>query len=267
MKKKILVCAFAIAVGFAQAQEITSKNGMPVLPESGDWSIGFDAVPVLKYFGNMFNNDSGNTVSANFPANHPMMLVGKWVRENNVSWLGKLRIGMGSSTVNTLVDNLSQATPDSTNQVTDAAKTSWTNIALGFGIEKSRGKGRVRGNYGAEACFGLGSSGTTMTYGNAITSTNPVAARPTEVTMGSTVEIGIRGFVGIEYFFAPKMSIGAEYGWGFGMSSTGQGTTSWDTWDSSSSTIKAITTHNGGSSSWGLDVDNAYGSIMLSFYF
>ena len=33
---------------------------------------------------------------------------------------------------------------------------------------------------------------------------------------GLDVAIGARGFVGVEYFVVPKISIGGEYGWGIG---------------------------------------------------
>jgi hypothetical protein len=42
--------------------------------------------------------------------------------------------------------------------------------------------------------------------------------------------VGARGFVGAEYFFAPKMSLGAEFGWGVGMATTPRGMSELEYW-------------------------------------
>src|SRR5690606_18425382 len=42
---------------------------------------------------------------------------------------------------------------------------------------------------------------------------------------GLTLTAGLRLFAGAEYFFLPKMSLGAALGWGIGFSSTGRSET------------------------------------------
>lgn len=82
-----------------------------------------------------------------------------------------------------------------------------------------------------------GVQGNTTNFGtNAVLSTfNPAltnittdyqgnAARITSASIGQTFGIGVRGFIGAEYFLFPKISIGAEYGWGFGFFTTGSST-------------------------------------------
>ena len=60
-KSLMLVLALVFVANFANAQNACcTKNGTNGLPEAGEFSIGIDAVPVLNYFGNFFNN-SGNT--------------------------------------------------------------------------------------------------------------------------------------------------------------------------------------------------------------
>jgi len=46
-------------------------------------------------------------------------------------------------------------------------------------------------------------------------------ARATEVKSGVGFLFGVRGFVGAEYFVAPKISIGGEFGWGLGLGIAG----------------------------------------------
>jgi len=55
MKKIILSAALATAMISANAQDMMSKKGTPILPEAKDWSIGFDAAPLLGYFGNLYS--------------------------------------------------------------------------------------------------------------------------------------------------------------------------------------------------------------------
>ncbi|MBK6837817.1 MAG: hypothetical protein IPG90_05685 [Bacteroidetes bacterium] len=154
MKKLILSAALATAMIGANAQDMMSKKGTPILPEASDWSIGFDAAPLLGYFGNLFNNTVDNSVSAAYQKN--MTLVGKMMKDENTAFQAKLRIGFGSASTDNLVNqDGSTATPVPT--VTDTRKVSSMNFTVGAGIQKFRGKGRLKGFYGAEAGIGLGS--------------------------------------------------------------------------------------------------------------
>ncbi|MBL0064132.1 MAG: hypothetical protein IPP38_03760 [Bacteroidetes bacterium] len=280
MKKIILSAALATAMISANAQDMMSKKGTPILPEAKDWSIGFDAAPLLGYFGNLFNSTVDNSVSASYQQN--MMLVGKMMKDENTAMRAKLRIGFGSNS-NDAILNQDGSTSNPPATVTDNRKISSMNFNIGAGIQKYRGKGRLKGFYGAEAGIGIGSSKTTYTYGNAFSSTNPAPSstdwgsninqttgeRTTEDKNGSTFGINLRGFIGAEYFFAPKMSLSAEYGWGLGLSSTGEGETTTEFWDGGATTpgVKTVTSKSGKSSNFNLDVDNAGGQIVLSMYF
>ncbi|MBK5285404.1 MAG: hypothetical protein JJE25_08360, partial [Bacteroidia bacterium] len=241
MKKLFIIFALAFACASASAQEMTSKKGFLILPETGDWSIGFDAVPVLEYFGNLANGKEHNTISANW-TDGVHTITGKIIRPNDIAWRGSLRIGFGSFSFNQLVPNA--ATPALL--VNDETKISYDTIALSFGIQKYRGNGRVRGYYGAELGVLLTGLDTTFTYGNSISSYNTSIVRVTEDKAGSGFGIGLRGFIGVEYFFAPKMSIGAEYGWGFALVSIGEGKQTTHSWDG---TTETTTTSKSGSAS------------------
>ena len=274
MKKLFLTAALASAVAFANAQTMTSKNGTPILPESGDWSVGFDAVPVINYFGNLFNNTSSNTVSLNAFDNQ--VITGKYMKDASTAYRVKLGINFGSTTLKNNVSQDGATTAGAT--VTDEWKNSNSGITLGAGIQKFRGKGRLQGIYGAEAMIHFGSTTDTYTYGNAYSTTNQTPTsttdftsgassqaqfgRPTEVKHGSNFKFGINAFVGAEYFFAPKMSLGGEFGWGIKLSSTGEGTdnTTFGSINSKSSTGKA--------SSFGIDTDPVgSGTISMNLYF
>ena len=97
--------------------------------------------------------------------------------------------------------------------------------------------------------------------------TGPMSVRSTEEKSGSTFGFTLRGFVGAEYFFAPKMSISAEYGWGLDMTSWGEGEDTIESLNSAGTAVETRTTKTGKSSELFFDLDNASGSIVLGLYF
>ena len=64
MKKLLLIAVAICMLPIASfAQEAADKKAPKVyLPEKGDWSVGFDVAPVLKYVGNLFNGNTNNTL-------------------------------------------------------------------------------------------------------------------------------------------------------------------------------------------------------------
>lgn len=260
MKKKVLLIAaiFTAGITFAQDQ-MTSKKGVPILPESGDYAIGFDASNVVNYGGNLFNGAAGNS-AGNLNLMNTNTIYGKMFNDANSAYRGMLRLGFGSNTVNNIVPGVA----DPTATFEDEVKTSNMNITLGAGMETRRGKGRLQGVYGPMAMIMLGSSNTETTYGEALSASNPGGPRVTENKQGSTFGITIAGFAGVEYFFAPKMSVGAEVMWGLNFSSTGEGETTTETWNGTA--VATSTAKTGSSSSFGIDVmPNSV--ISMNFHF
>jgi hypothetical protein len=275
--KKILIL-IAVFAGFtASAQELTSKKGTPIRPEVGDFWIGINAVPFLEYAGNMFVTGSNSAPNWGFTATNPGVITGGYVVNANTSYRAKLRLGFGSVTENFAVAN--DATTDATDVSFDERKVSGNNIALGLGIQKNRGNGRLRGLYGAEASIGLSGRKTTHNFANAYSATNTAPSisdsldvlggsangRVTEVKEGTTFSLGINAFVGAEYFFAPKMSLSGEFTWGLALNSTGEGNVSIESWDGTA--VKTTDSPIGKSSSFGIDTGNVGGAINFNFYF
>lgn len=294
MKKKVLFVAslFLATATFAQ-DGLTSKKGEAFLPEAGDWAIGFDGTPFLDYAGNWFNGTQNNTVSANWVGNNPpMTIVGKMYKDETTAYRMKVRIGFGSSTLEGVNDT---STTTLTGEFTDEMKTSNFMLTLGGGIEKRRGNTRIQGFYGGELLLSIGSSGTEYTYADASsgssTATTPnlhiasqydfgtgntayngnAGERVLKNQNGGTFILQIRGFVGVEWFLAPKVSVAAEYGWGLMMSSTGAGEIDTEeyTFATGATTETLISRKHttGASSSFGIDTDNNGGQIHIFFHF
>ncbi|MEN8928397.1 MAG: hypothetical protein ABF242_08295 [Flavobacteriales bacterium] len=209
MKKKILfvTALFAGSLAFAQGSTTSVKNsrGQEYLPQAGDWAIQFDAAPLLNYVGNAFSNAGTSAPGAASPFGAQNTFVGKYFISATQAYRVKLGI--------TLSDYDSDTVGNVTNRNT-------TNVILGFGKEWRRGHNRLQGFYGAEALVQIGSPNviTSRTFADSLDA--GTGFRSLGVTESSSFGVGVRGFIGVEYFIMPKISIGGEFGWGFGYQSS-----------------------------------------------
>ncbi|MEJ6795422.1 MAG: hypothetical protein QNK63_01805 [Flavobacteriales bacterium] len=249
MKKQCLLLICAISFSFlGNSQDLMSKKGESMLPEAGDYAIGFDAAPFLNYVGN-FLNSGATSPTADFMTGYDAAITGKYFKDAQNAYRGAVRIGLGSNT--------------DTEANGDEMKSSYNAVYLGAGMEKRRGTTRIQGVYGAQAGISLGGSSMTTDFDAALTATD--AARDTEVKGGSSFGIGVGAFAGVEIFIFPKTSIGFEYGWGLGFNSTGAGEATTEIWDGTS--VVSTTTETGSSSSFGIDTNNGGGALNLIFHF
>jgi hypothetical protein len=262
MKKLHLILSFTFISFIASAQEpFKNKEGIIITPEKGEMSLGFDAVPFLKFIGNLFNPGK-NTPSSNFTAENPMTITSNYMLKENMALRSKVRIGLGVNKTDTLVARIGSTNPNET--VSNETKINTSNITLGSGLQKWRGKGRVRGFYGGEILLSVNTENTTYTYGNPLSSENQ-STRTKSTKPGNTFGFHLKGFLGVEYFFAAKSSVSAEFGWGPQLQSRGRSKIETESWNGSSATSQSQ--EGGKSSSFVFDNDNAGGSLNLNFYF
>lgn len=253
MKKHVLFVAamFATSLTFAQSGEITSNRGENWLSESGDYGLTFSATPFLNYFGNMFNGSFDNSSPSATFNNSMWAIEVKKLKDSNTAYRGAVRIGFTSVSSDSLYQN------SDGDIIEDKIKDSDMNIVLGVGLEKRIGSTRVVGVYGGEAGIMFGSQKRKWEYGESA----GAFPRPVEAKEGSTFGLYAAVFGGVEWFFAPKMSLGAEYTWGLAFASTGKGEVTTETTDDST------TTETGGSSSFGIDTGVSGADVSLTFYF
>lgn len=276
MKKTVLFATalFAVTAVSAQTGEITSNRGENWLSQDGDWGLTFSATPLLNYAGNLFNGNMANGGAALNFLQPDMIIRGKKLIDANTAYRGELRIGFGSDKTTTHVAQNPQPTGATDLAfVDDVTKTSNMNIHLGAGIEKRVGSTRVVGVYGAMFGIGFGSGKTTYDYGNPTNADNP-GLRTTETKDGSTFGLNLNAFAGIEWFVAPKISLSGEYTWGLSMTSTGDGSTTAESWDGTavhSVTVDGIDngdgTLQGKTSHFGFDTGASGATLGINFYF
>ncbi len=290
MKKIIFSLGLCLVVGFtSMAQDmvvveevsenpaLVNKRGIPLLPNAGDFAIGVDATPFLKYLGNFFNKDANDAPLFNGVDN---TIYGKYFIENNRAIRAKLLLNFGNDTYKGVVANDEARANNPLNAdatVVDVMKQNTSNIELRVGYEFRRGRGRVQGFYGGEVGFGYGSGKQKYEYANPMTAVNqtpstwdfaPVnpgqysaSVRPTELKMGHTIAATVAGFVGVEYFFAPQISIGGEFNLGFTYASRSQDEWTTESWNASANKVQTQTTRY---DSWTDVKVDASGSPYLS---
>ena len=270
----IAVLGFGLSLQAQEKEDFMSKRGVYILPEAGDIGLGFDAVPFFQYAGNMFNGDAGNTLFTNFINNQA--IVGKYYLSDDAAVRGELRLGYNSfKDQEFIMQDL--AVPDPKVLVTDKMSFNTTNIHLAAGYEMRRGHGRVQGYFGGMVAFQYRQNNTQYMYGNPITSefNNPNTTnfggnitgtgRLTEVRNLTNMAVGLRGFIGVEYFFAPKISIGGEFGWGPAFNVVTDGKVVEERWNGTE--IETETTDVARDTNFGIDTDNAAGNLFLIFHF
>jgi len=242
-------------------EEVLNKKGHMILPQAGDIGLGFNTIPVLDMFLGSLNRTtpfttSGNVVSYVQASNN--QISGKYFLDAKTAIRARVGVNTLSGSFTSQVQDAevmyqaSLGTLDDIQAATlirveDKLKFKKNNVLISVGYEKRRGYRRLQGFYGAEIGFGTNGSSQKVEYGNkfsdvypvqytsnfnpnTITTQTPIGpptrfVRTLEVKNRGGIRFGVRGFIGIEYFIFSKISIGAEYGWGYAVT-TRRGATS-----------------------------------------
>lgn len=302
-----MALAFGTTCAFAQESTgLTSKKGEPILPETDDWAISFDAVPFMNYIGNLMSGATATNSSPGATWVDPgtMAITAKMFKDEKTAYRATIRLGMNSGSRTAMIGDATGAPPTyPALPPMKEDKYKWSNsfIGLGGGIEMRRGKTRLQGFYGGELMLWKSGSKSKFEYGNAlsntvtptagnttdfgasststgsnitgVTDTYGNAARVLEDKPGGTFGFGVRGFIGAEYFILPKICVGAEYGWGIGLSSTGKDSQTIESVGGSTPAVGTQTIEGGKSGGFGLDTDINGGtgsgttSLKITFHF
>ncbi len=289
MKKTNILFSLALCASSIYAQDLTSKKGEPILPEANDWAISMDANPVFNFIGNAFNGNVANAAPGVGWLNGNQTIIGKKFIDEKSAYRALVRLGFNAITNKNLVIDDAIVTPPvfpaPAAEKQDELSRKSTLIGIGAGKEFRRGKTRLQGYYGADAMLWLNMSSEKYTYGNTMTAVaaSGVTPTPTSTTWdtntgavisegatgsrilssksGMTFGLGVRGFIGAEYFILPKISIGAEYGWGIGFQTSAK---SKSTKEENDGVIVAEieTVAASGNSKFGFDTDLNQGTVF-----
>lgn len=272
MKKNILFVATIFIATSTFAQDgLTSKKGEAYIPETGDWALGFNSAPLLDYVGNLFNGTENNSIGTVFQTND-LSVTGKYFVDKSTAYRGRFRIRFGSINQDINIDT--SITPPTPSYITNELSTSRFDLVLGAGFEKRKGNTRIQGYFGGEALISFSSSSSETDFALDLNAANP-GIRVLEMTNPSIFTIGVRAFIGVEYFIFPKVSVGAEYGWGLGFTSLGERKEEIEWFDGTSAQTATVIT-SGSESGFTIDNDNRdngtegmgnSGQISMFFHF
>lgn len=250
--KKIASLLIIICLGFsvvaqnaepADSKVPLTKKGYKILPEKGDFALGIDAVPFFEYIGNMFNKEYNNTP---FADGFNGSIAGKYFIFDDMALRLRVNADFSGKEYKGVVANDTEIYNNPMN--TDATVIDYRTVnvqefGLAAGWEYRRGYRRIQGVFGGELGGGIKNKNITYEYGNPISELNQhpsttdfddnitATGRVLEKKAGLEWNVFIAGFVGVEYFIAPKLSLGAEFALGFIAKNRSQGKLTTEQWD------------------------------------
>lgn len=262
-------------------EPLRAKNGQLILPEKGEIGLSMNVIPFFLWFGNSFNASTNNTYASRgrfFNTLGTTVVMGRYMISDNTA--ARLSFGMSILDVNQTRYVRFDGSNDPEEQVADTRTGGDGNYVLSLGLEKRRGKGRLRGYYGAELLLRFRTRGAyEYTYGNKYTATN---ISPTSTSWGSniinsqrrilseqtsvTLGVGVRPFVGIEFFVAPKISIGGEFGLAMVLNGRFKSDRTIEHYTGGSISSRREE-EIAGESDFSVNLDSNSGAIFMNFYF
>jgi hypothetical protein len=291
--KKIVMIALGLCISASvnaqDNEQVQNKNGKDIMPVKGEWAVGIGVsmASVTGWVGSMFGYTGYNSVGQTY-INNPAFgsttsIFGKYmVSDNNAI---RMSISNGGSDFTNNFQTYDDRANDPDSVVTDTYRSNNSSTYVSAGWEWRRGKSRLRGVYGAEAILSWSNNHEHYSYGNELSASNttPTDAfstwnndfgRMTEARYGATFGAGVRGFVGVEYYIAPKICIGTEFGWRAMLSQTGKSKLSYEEYDAfitnedgSFGAIRNETIETLGSRTLSTGLDNFNTQIYFHFYF
>jgi hypothetical protein len=260
MKKQFLAVALILGASTSFSQELAkNKNGKVFNPEAGDWGISVDGTPFINFAADLVHIGAAagedaplfNGLNGDAPT---YSISGKYFKSNNMAYRGTIRLYSDNERTTAGITYDPNATAVNwPNDVSTDYKTKdvmsqrdWS-VGFGGGLEWRKGTKRLQGYYGGEAIIALARSATSYKYAydviapdtdpatadgltnyttdfgsNIVNNPGQYVSRALSQKQAMTTAFGVRGFVGVEYFVAPKISIGGEFGWGMGIAHTGR---------------------------------------------
>ena len=235
MKKLISIIAIGLMPFMSiSAQSEDSKN---YLPEQGDMAFGINVKPVFMYIGNIYNGNTSNELdylggepvtnnASDFKSDilPTVSIMGKYMLSDNWGVRANVGLMLGKDTDREYVIDDKQAVLDPFNEskLIDTRHTAKNGMSLMLGAEYRKGSKRIQGVFGMGVLFGFYNQNISYDFANAVTPLNdhPTSASwvknckngyriVNEKTEGNLF-YGITGSAGVEWFVAPKVSLGAE---------------------------------------------------------
>lgn len=294
----VATAAFAQGEAKPQREKKQLKDYSEYLPKAGDVAIGFSLNPLATFVGNMFNGNTWNTLD-NF-AGEPMLcptpgiasIMAKYMLTDQLGL--KVNLGFGCNIYSRNGYVIDEAAlllnPLSEAKVTDSYRVNRLSGSIALGVEYHVGKQLpVQGVFGAGLLYALGHETHRYTYGNAVTELNQTPQFSTDAFSGLTItkdfgymkgrvlsdqaaslihRVGAYASVGIEWFVAPKISLGANVNLNICYTLNPARETIYEGWNTATSQVEQYTELVAPAShGFTFSTDNIGANLLMNFYF
>ena len=299
----ILVAVLALPL-LAEEQVVTKPREKKVLndysewlPKQGDFSVAFSLDPIATFVGNMFNGSPSNGLDdlAGEPlldgiTGAPMVSVmGTYMQTDQLAWKVNLGIGYTHKSNNEYVldDAALFLDPLSRVKVVDTQAYNRIYGSIALGAEYRVGKNLpVQGVFGAGLNYAFGEISSKYNYGNAITELNQIPsisepalyeavagympnARPLNTQANNLIHmVGAYASVGMEWFVAPKIALGANVNFGIYYEVNPSRATIYEGWNTATMQVEQFTELVAPAShGFHIGTDNIGANLYMAFYF
>ncbi len=300
MKKIVSICLvalLAIPVIAAEPKEDPAKRDYSEwLPAAGDISLGIsvDLDPLAKFIGNMFNDNTNNSwefgdIGGSALHTNQLSIMGKYMITDNLGLRANIGFGFHYNREREYVidDAALFLDPFSRAKVIDTHKTNTNGGSFAVGVDYHVGKRAVQGIFGGGVVYGLNIKKSRYEYGNGITdiNQNPTAAFGScgdyfasagmphaRILKGynstPTHFFGLYGNVGIEWFVAPKIALGANVNVNLVYSFGAQEYIDVEGWNIVTEEVETFTELVApGDHGFSFSIDNVGANLYVAFYF
>lgn len=294
----VATAAFSQTETKPQRERKQLKDYSEYLPKAGDVAIGFSLNPLANFVGNMFNSSTWNSLDT--LAAEPMLcptpniasIMAKYMLTDQLGLKVNLGFGCNIYSKNGYIedDAALMMNPLSEAKVIDTYKVNKLSGSIALGVDYHVGKQLpVQGVFGVGIIYALGHETHQYKYGNAITELNQTPAYSNDVFQSTTVfrdlhymqgrvlsdqaedlihRVGAYASVGIEWFVAPKISLGANVNLNICYTLNPARETIYEGWNNATSQVEQYTDLVAPAShGFTFSTDNIGANLLMNFYF
>lgn len=295
----VATAAFSQTETKPQRERKQLKDYTEYLPKAGDVAIGFSLNPLANFVGNMFNGNTWNSLDD--LAAEPMLcptpniaaIMAKYMLTDQLGIKANLGFGCNIYSKNGYIvdDAAMMMNPLSEAKVIDTYKVNKLSGSIALGVDYHVGKQLpVQGVFGVGIIYALGHETHQYRYGNAITELNQnpsynTSIFPTAVTTGLIPympnarmlsdqainlihRFGAYASVGVEWFVAPKISLGANVNLNICYTLNPARETIYEGWNNATSQVEQYTDLVAPAShGFTFSTDNIGANLLMNFYF
>ena len=295
----VATAAFSQTETKPQRERKQLKDYTEYLPKAGDVAIGFSLNPLANFVGNMFNGNTWNSLDdltaepMLCPTPNIAAIMAKYMLTDQLGIKANIGFGCNIYSKNGYIvdDAAMMMNPLSEAKVIDTYKVNKLSGSIALGVDYHVGKQLpVQGVFGVGIIYALGHETHQYKYGNAITELNQNPSHntsifPTTPTTGTIPympnarmlsdqainlihRVGAYASVGVEWFVAPKISLGANVNLNICYTLNPARETIYEGWNNATSQVEQYTDLVAPAShGFTFSTDNIGANLLMNFYF